>query len=390
MKEMSFETKCICEDTFLEFNQEMKMVFNPVYFGSTVIYKNYEEYSSELSSKDLIKSSDIKSFAGYGRSHNPTILELEKKIASLEFGDFAKITSSGVSAISTAILAIAKFGEHILITDGAYGGTRKFVEYILPRYGITYDYYDPFLGIEDIKNKTNDKTSIIFCESPSSGSFEIQNLEEIANFAKSKGITTICDNTMMTPMLLNPLKFGIDIVIHSLTKFVLGYSDCMLGAIVAKEKHFLDIHNFCIAFGNHVSSDVAYMALRGIKTLPLRINDSIKRGLDFIEKIKSHKLIEEILHPSRKNQNSQYVGLFTLVLKEKLSEDELKRFFNNLKIFKIGYSWGGFESLCTKCDFSKRTGEIQKYNKKTCLRLYIGMENISDLTEDINNSLNLI
>ena len=379
-----------------DFEQKMSMVFNPIYQGSTVLYDNFDEFL-KYSKQDIKQIEDVKEFSGYGRLHNPTVFELERILAKMEYGDFCKITTCGLSAITKAILTYAKNGDHVLMTDGAYIRTRAFAENILPKFGINYDYYDT-IDINDLKSKIKSNTKIIFLELPSSGSGEFQDIAEIVSIAKEKNIITICDNTMMTPILFNPIKHGIDVVVHSLTKFVLGYSDCMLGCVITTKKHFKDLYDYTNLMGNHVNSENAYMAIRGLKTLELRVKDSVKRGKPIIDYLKSHELIKEILHLScfedeRKTIAEKYIdckkvaSLMTIVLKKKYTNEELTKFFDNLKIFRLGFSWGGFESLCIPYDLSFRQNKIRNYKKNTCIRLYIGMEKTEALIEDLQQAM---
>lgn len=393
-QDCKIETTCIHQNFLKDAKQDMHMVFNPVYRGSTVVFENYQEFIESAKTK-IEKPEDILPFPKYGRMGNPTIYELSNTISYLENGDFTVITSGGMSAVTTSILAFLSSGDHAIIFDGIYTSTHSFASGIFPKLNISYDVCDDFIE-GDLESKIKPNTKIIFFESCASGTFEIADIEKIAKIAKKHNIITICDNTMMTPMLLKPIDFGIDVIVHSLSKFAMGHADAMLGSITTTKEHFKILNDYVTLIGNHANSDVAYLTLRGIKTMKLRVSDAVERAKKVMDFLKSHKLVKEVLHPytftdKRKQNVDKYckngvVGLFGVSLHKKYTDEEFAKFFDNLKFFKLGFSWGGFESLCIKYSLAYRTGKAKDYDQNSYLRIYIGMENTDDLIQDLEES----
>ncbi len=391
----SVETACIHQNMMEENSQNQHMVFNPVYRGSTIVFDKYEDFLVSKASK-VENIADIKPYPYYGRAGNPTIHELSRTISWLEKGDFTVITNGGMSAVTTAILSCLSSGDHAIFFDGIYTSTHHFIAGILPKYNITYDICDEFLE-GDLEAKLKPNTKVIFFESCASGTFEVADIEKIVAFARKHNIITICDNTMFTPILLNPIEHGVDFVVHSLSKFAMGHADAMLGSVTTTAKYFKILYDYSTLIGNHANSEAAYLALRGIKTMPLRVRDSVIRAEKIMNFLQSHPLVKEVLHPytftdDRRKNVEKYckngvTGLFGVLLKKKYSAEELAKFFNSLKFFKIGLSWGGFESLCIDHKLTYRKGKIAKLDEYTYLRMYVGMENSDDLIADLGESL---
>ena len=392
MKHINKSTQCIHNDKFDTKFQNMQMVMSPIYQGSTVLYNDIDAFFNYCR-KGINSVEDLAPFPEYGRFGNPTTYEFSKAMDSLEGSDYTLVTNGGMSAIFFSIISFLKSGDHLLVSDGIYSSTRKIIENILPRYNIEYSYYDS-LTDGDLESKVKKNTKAIFFEFCASGTFEMEDIDGIVNLAREKNLVTICDNTMMTPFLHNLMDFGIDVVAHSCTKFVIGHSDAMLGTVSVKKKHFKELYDFATISGNHANSNAVYLALRGLKTLGLRVSDSVRRGYVVMNEIANHRMIDRILHPYfnkdevqqerlAKYTTGDVVGLFSIVLKKKYTNDQLKVFFDELKIVKIGLSWGGFESLCIPYSLAHRVGVAKKFNDQTVMRIYIGMEDEKDVIDDI-------
>ncbi len=399
-KSFKISTECVHHDNFVDKNQDMRMVMSPLYQGSTVIYNNYDAFT-KYCRKNIKNIDDVNPFPEYGRIGNPTNFEFANTMNMLEKADFTIVTNGGMSAVTLSILTFLKSGDHALFSDGTYTSTKKFIENVLPKYNIEYSYYDNFDEKNGIEKNIKSNTKIIFFESCASGTFEIEDIDKIAKLGKKHNCVTICDNTMLTPILFNPLTHGINVTVHSASKFILGHADAMLGTVSVKKEHFKQLYDYSTLIGNHASAQSCYLAIRGVKTLPLRVLDSAKRGKTIFDAIKSHPVIEQILHPyafedsEQKSRLEKYAknqcnSLFSVVFKRKLTDKELKKFFDSLKIIQIGLSWGGFESLCTPYDLSHRIGKIKQLNNKTIFRFYIGMEDEGDLKSDIIAALDTL
>lgn len=372
--------------------------------GSTVIFSDYITFLRDAEVYKDAKKSDFDNLynflAPYGRISNSSVLITEQALAKLDNADFAKMTSCGLSAIRTVLMAYTKTGDHIIVSDGIYGPTSRFITEILQQYGIKCSFFDP-LNAASIEKMILPETRLIYLESPCSSLFEVINVEQVVNIAKKAKIPTCMDNTYSTPLYFKPLRHGIDIVVYSLTKFVSGHSDLMGGAILANKGHFEKIYNYCDLLGNHVTSEVAYMMLRGIRTLPLRAERSRQSAKEIIEYLQTHPLIDKIYYPelpahpgyeyfAKAHQGAP--GLFTIVFKNNYSLRKLNRFFKMLQLFKMGYSYGGFESLIVTLN----TVGMRKYSKqkpddnKLHARIYIGLENPADLIADLAEGLDYL
>ena len=375
-------------------------VNNGIFQTSTVVFETYE---------DFIKADRIYYNKGrlnpqqntYGRNGTQTVFECEKAIASLYESDFCKMTSCGYTACITVINAFTKFGSHVLITDGAYGPTRAFVQKTLKKYGVESTFYNPTITPQELEKLIKPNTSLIFMESPSSLTFEVQDVEGICKMAKMKKVPTAIDNTFFTSYYCNPFKLGCDIVIESCTKFMSGHSDTMAGSIIFKKEFASEIITSYREIGANTTGMNAYNILRGIRTMKTRLDAHLKSIDEVVNAIKNHKSIEEIRHPSQKTcpgylnfqkQCTGYTSLFSIVFKKKYSEEKMSQFFNRLEHFAMGYSWGGYESLAIQ--FPEGIEDMRNYysidSQKTCIRLYIGLEDSSDLIYDIIQSLNLL
>jgi cystathionine beta-lyase/cystathionine gamma-synthase len=329
----------------------------------------------------------------YSRGNNPTLSILSKKLAALEGAEDALLFASGMAAISTAIVSNIKKGDHIICVSKPYSRTKHLLTIILPRFGVEHTFIDG----KDIRNfiKTKQKnTSLIYLESPNSWTFELQDLNAVAKFAKENKITTIIDNSYSSPLNQQPIKHGIDIVVHSATKYIGGHSDTVAGVLCSNKKMIKKIFgNEYLTFGGVISPFNAWLLLRGLRTLPLRMErhaQTASKLLDFLDK---HPKVEKVFYPFSekfpqyklaRKQMKQGGGLLSFTLKTK-DIQKIERFCDSLKHFQIAVSWGGYESLvfpvCTFVD-DERFSELPV----NLVRLYAGLEDAEMLLKDLTQA----
>jgi cysteine-S-conjugate beta-lyase len=367
-------------------NKYGKCVNTPIYRSSTFIYETVEDFLHD----EKPAHTDI----AYGRSGTPTIHELESAMASLEGTDHCLLTSSGMSAICIAILSFARSGDHILIPDNAYKCSRRFAEEELPKMGIECTYYDPNLT-DGLRELIKPNTKIIMMESPGSGTYEVQDVPAICKIAQSKNITTIIDSTWATPLFFNPRKYGVDVIVESLTKYISGHADIIMGAICFDSKHNNAIRSTFRNYGAIPSPDNAYLALRGLRTLNVRIKQHETSAIKIAQWLEKHDKVVKVMHPGLESAETHHLwrrdfsgstGVFGVVLK-KTDISALYKAINMLQFFAIGLSWGGYESLIVPYDLHKSPSISKRIPQGNCIRLNIGLENPDDLIQDLDKVL---
>ena len=340
--------------------------------------------------EDLYRS-DVR---GYGRHGSETHDALADLFTDLESGVGTLLYPSGLAALTGPILSVVKPGDHILLSDSAYGPTRYFCNGFLKRFGVETELYDPRIG-SGIAKLIKPNTSLILLESPGSLTFEIQDLPAIAKVAKAKGITTLIDNTWSAGLSLNPLPLGIDISVHAATKYFGGHSDIMYGAaIFADKSQFERAKVTAKQMGNASSPDDAYQILRGFRTVLTRFKQQESTALFLAKWLMIHPNIQTVLHPGVsdhpdhdlwKRDFSGGACLFACIFNP-LEEDDVNKFINGLELFGIGYSYGGFESLAIHCDPQLKRSHAEKLSGPL-IRFACGLENKNDLKNDIEQSL---
>ena len=366
----------------------------PVVRASTILFDSMQELASH--EKKILKDKPITHYA-YGRYGSQTTIELQKIVKELEQAHHVFLHSTGFGSVSLAFMALCQSGDEVLVGDNVYYPTREITEKLLPKYDIKTKYYDPN-NIKDLQSKITKKTKLIFVENPGSVTFEFQDLKEIIKLAKKNNIITVMDNTWGTPLYLKPLSLGFDVSISSATKYFSGHSDAMGGTLSVNKKTYNKV-KFCDKLlGSRLSADEAYLIIRGLRTLDIRLKAHQENTKKIINFLKKQKKIKEVLYPHKigskdykmwKKYYSGSTGLLSIVVKAKNKLSVLK-FVNKLELFGIGYSWGGFESLAIYHDVSKiRT--FYKFGKDEHLvRLHVGLEDPADLILDLKNSLTFI
>ena len=372
----------------------------PVIRASTILFNSMQEM---LKHEKKIKQHKNITHYTYGRYGSTTTIELENIIKKLEHAYHVFLTGTGFGGISLAVLSLCRPGDEILVSDNVYGPTREISEDLLKEFNIIAKFYDPG-KFEDLKNKVTKKTKMILVENPGSNTFEFQDLSKIVKLAKSKNIITLLDNTWGTPLYLKPLKIGFDLSFSSATKYFSGHSDAMGGTLSVNKKVFKKVMFFYKLSGYRMSADEAYLIIRGLRTLDVRLKqhyDNTKKVINFL---KTQKKIKEILYPYKKGSKNYKLwkkyytgatGLLSVVIKSKNKSSVIK-FVNSLELFGIGYSWGGFESLAILQDLRKSTEYTKgrkyfRYNtNEHIVRLHIGLEDPKDLINDLKKSIRYI
>lgn len=329
----------------------------------------------------------------YGRNGAPTQWALAEALTEMEPGAaITKLYSSGAAACATAILTVVGAGDEILVVDSVYGTTRTFCETTLKRFGVTTRYYDPMVG-SGIAELIGAKTRAILLESPGSNTFEVQDVPAICAVARERGIATLIDNTWATPLFFQTIAAGCDLSIVACTKYIGGHADVMLGSITATPAWADRLDRTTRMLGHACSPDDAWLTLRGLRTLDVRLRRHEENGLKVARWLKAQPQIARILHPALPDcpghefwarDFTGATGLFSIVFDggETAAAD---RFVERLRLFGLGYSWGGFESLALP-HAPKRTASSNDW-EGPIVRLHIGLEHPDDLIEDLTASL---
>jgi len=332
----------------------------------------------------------------YTRGNNPTVKILRDKIAQLEHAEDCLVTSSGAAAIAVATMAQVSAGDHIICVDKPYSWTYKLISNMLAKFNVEYTFVDA-TDISNIEAAIRPETKVLFLESPNSLTFELQDLEAYAQLAKKNDIVTIIDNSHCSPIFQNPIDFGIDIVVHSATKYINGHSDVVMGAVCGTREMIKKIfHSEFMTLGVNISPNDAAMAIRGLRTIDLRVKRSDDSCRTIVDQLKKHPKVDRVIYtldenfPQRdlvKKQMKGNGGLFTLVL-DATSKEEVYRFTDAIKKFLIAVSWGGYESLMIpSIAFHDMPGMEDSPIPWTYIRFYVGLEDPEYLLEDLYQAL---
>ena len=362
--------------------------------ASTILFDSMQELASH--EKKILLDKPITHYA-YGRYGSQTTIELQKIVKELEQAHHVFLHSTGFGSVSLAFMALCQSGDEVLVGDNVYYPTREITERLLPKYNIKTKYYDPN-NIKDLESKITKKTKLIFVENPGSITFEFQDLKEIIKLAKKNNIITAMDNTWGTPLYFKPLLLGFDVSISSATKYFSGHSDAMGGTLAVNKKTYSKV-KFCDKLlGSRLSADEAYLIIRGIRTLDVRLKAHYENTTKIVNFLKKQKKIKEVLYPHKPSSKNYKMwkkyytgatGLLSVLIKAKSKASVLK-FVNKLELFGIGYSWGGFESLAIYHDISKSRNFYKFEKNEHLVRIHVGLEDSKDLIADLKNSLKYI
>lgn len=363
-----------------------KAVAPPIIQTSNFAYTSVDEFQFAIANE---KDRHI-----YSRGNNPTVEMLCKKMAALEGAEDCLMVGSGAAAISNSVISQLKANDHIISVRNPYTWANNLMTKILPRFNVQTTFVDG-TKFEEFVGAYRPETKLIYLESPNSWTFELQDLAKIANFAKSKGIITIIDNSYCTALGQRPIDLGIDIVIYSATKYYNGHSDVVAGAICSSKEIITKIfHSEYMTFGNILAPQNAWLMLRSLRTLPLRLKQSSETTLQILDYLRKSPKIKQIWYPFNEN-NPQFelaqkqmrmpMGMFTVALNTK-NIQSIKKFCESLQNFLIAVSWGGHESLIMpKCAFVKADDP-----QVNMVRFYIGLEEADVLLDDLDKNLALL
>ena len=357
--------------------------------GSTVLYP---DMGTKLATgKRILEPVDI-----YGLCGNETHFALEAAIAEIEGGSHAQVTSSGLSAITVPLLAYLKAGDHLLVPDSVYGPTRTFCDGLLRRYGVETSYYDPMITAPALEALFRTNTRVLFTESPGSHTFEVQDIPALAALAHEKGAKVFLDNTWGIHHF-QPFTKGVDVSIQALTKYPGGHSDIVLGAVVVNsEEDWKWLRLGALELGNYASPDDCWLALRGLRTLHVRLKAQEAAGLRVAEWFAARPEVVRVLHPALpscpghevyKRDFTGSCGLFGVAFQPNFSAADVVRMIDSLQLFGIGASWGGFESLVLPTTGTIKRSAGTGVFEGEMARFHIGLENVDDLIEDLEQGL---
>lgn len=380
---MNESTKLIntahCPDTIG--GKPLNTVNPPLFQGSTVLFECCEDMHRAQSGQ----------YGGvtYGTDRLPTQRSFEDALRDIEGGHLCRAFQSGISAITHTLMAFARSGDHILVCENVYGPTARFCDRILSKFNIQTTYVPSAVG-GDVVAFIRPETRLIFLESPGSNTFEIQDIPAIAQIAREKGIVTVIDNTWATPLYLKPFALGVDVSIQSVTKYISGHSDVLLGAVTVNAQRAETFANYYKTLEIFASPNDCYLALRGLKTLPVRLKCHEQSALRVARWLEICDVVDEVMHPALPSHPQHHLwrrdfsgssGLFAFTFKQDWPQSRIAAFVDALDLFGIGFSWGGFKSLITAGQYRRPTGS--RYAGRTVIRLNIGLEDPEDLIADL-------
>jgi cystathionine beta-lyase/cystathionine gamma-synthase len=332
----------------------------------------------------------------YSRGFNPTSDILRKKLAALDGAEDALLFSSGIAAITVPVLALLQSGDEVVCVENPYSWTIKLFKDFLPKYGVKTTFIDG-TDLSQFEKAINIKTKLIYLESPNTFSFDVQNLAAIAKMAKAKGIITMIDNSYCSPLYQQPIAYGIDLVAQSATKYLSGHSDVVAGVVTGKTELLRKIfNNEYMNIGTALAPQNAWLLLRGLRTLPIRLEKISDTADKVIAYLNAHPKIEKVLHPFSKNnkdlelakkQMKNCGGLFSIVLKNS-DLNRIEKFCDSLKHISMAVSWGGYESLIIPaCAGISKTNFDLTNNRHTLIRIYVGLEEPEYIIADLEQAL---
>ncbi len=362
----------------------------PVQRASTVVFETVAQKNQ--ATKDRANKTLF-----YGRRGTNTHFAFQDAMNQIEGGVGCALYPCGTAAISNAILCFVETGDHILMVDTCYEPTRNFCDVILKKIGVETTYYDPMIG-EGIRELIRANTKILFLESPGSVTMEVQDVPTLTKIAKEADMITILDNTWGAGVNFSPFDFGVDISVQAATKYIVGHSDVMIGTAVSNQKCWDQLREQSYLMGQCISPDDAYLALRGLRTLDVRLRQHEENSIKVANWLAKHPLVDHVRHPALetcpghafyKRDFTGCNGLFSFILKTADSKATTE-LLDGMKHFSMGYSWGGFESLILANEpssFNSLRTVANPNFKGTLVRLHIGLENVDELIDDLDKGL---
>ena len=356
----------------------------PIYRASTILYPT----------REAMRHADRTPFDGtrYGRRGTPTHFAFEEAVAKLEGGYRSIAMPSGLNAITTALIAFLKSGDHLLMVDTVYNPTRRFCDTVLRGFGVETTFYDP---MADVTPLIRPETRVVFLESPGSLTFEVQDVPAAAEAARQAGAVSIIDNTYGAGLYFSPFAHGVNVSIQAATKYIVGHSDAMLAVITTDAAHYLRVKRATAFLGTCVGPDDVYLGLRGLRTLSVRLERHRTTALAVADWLGDRPEVVAVRHPARADCPGHAIwerdftgsnGLLSVVLDARFDDDAVTRFLDGMRHFAMGYSWGGFESLVIPFDAqASRTVTTWPYEGPS-LRLHCGLEDPDDLIADLEHA----
>ncbi len=379
-----WKTKLIHSDA--QAPEGYRSLATPVYRGSTTLF---DEVADATDAWDQYESGYT-----YGLYGTPTTLELATRVCELEGGYRTVITPGGQGAIALINLALVRAGDHMLVPESVYGPNRKFAMDVLRRFGVEVSFYEPSIGGE-IVGLIQPNTRLVWCESPGSITMEIQDVPAIAAAAHAAGAVVALDNTWAAGVFFDAFAHGVDVTMQALTKYVGGHSDLLLGSVTVQDRALYQrlgaTHQLV---GCAASPDDCSLALRGMKTLAVRLEKIEASALAIAHGLAERGEVELVLHPAMdscvghalwKRDFTGSAGVFSIVLKPEFSKERVRQFVNSLELFQVGYSWGGVASLVMAYDFTHYKGRPNYQHR--IVRLNVGLEETEDLIADLDQAL---
>jgi cystathionine beta-lyase len=356
----------------------------PVYRASTVLYPDVA--TLEQVNKDRL------SRLSYGRYGTPTVSALEEAVTALEGGGRAIVLSSGLAAISATLMNLLQTGDHLLMVDTVYAPVRNVCDRMLAKFGVETTYYAPGIGA-GIARLIRPQTRLVYTEAPGSLTFEMQDIPAIVQAAHKAGTRVMMDNTWATPLYFKPFQHGVDIVAHAATKYIAGHADVMLGIVVCKDELYRPLKLGIHALGHAASPDDCYLALRGLRTLPVRLARNQENGIALARWLQARPEVLRVMHPGLPGDPGHEIwkrdftgagGLFGILLKP-CAPAALAAMLDGMRYFGMGASWGGYESLILPVNpAAARTAEKWEAPGPV-LRVHAGLEDIDDLIADLSD-----
>ncbi len=383
----SMEERPLRDDTLLSHagnhpERNHGIINPPVYHASTVLFPTVAAMERAL--KDKLSG------VYYGRYGTPTGFALEEAVAALEGADRAVALPSGLAAIAVALTAFLKAGDHLLMTDSVYDPTRTLCERHLARFGVETTYYDPLIG-GDIDRLMRPETRVVYLESPGSLTFEVQDVPAIVAAAHAQDAIAMMDNTWATPLHFKAVRHGVDVVIHAATKYIVGHADVMLGLVLCRDEHHRPIRQTAARLGYCAAPDDCYLALRGLRTLGVRLARHQENALALARWLQARPEVERILYPALpedpghalwKRDFGGACGLFGVVLKP-VPAGAVAAMLDGMRLFGMGVSWGGYESLILLVN-PERTRRATRWDAAgPTLRIHAGLEDPADLIDEL-------
>ncbi|HEX8010920.1 MAG TPA: cystathionine beta-lyase [Casimicrobiaceae bacterium] len=357
-------------------------VNTPVYHATTILFDTV----AELEAAERGEHPGVT----YGLHGLPTVTDLQAAMAELEGGYASLAVPSGLAAITLSLVATTRCGDHALVTDAVYGPTRRFCENQLKRFGVEVSYYDPLAGAA-VERHIRPNTRVVFAESPGSLTFEVQDVPAIAEAAHAKGALVMLDNTWATPLGFSAFAHGVDISLHAGTKYIGGHSDVLVGLITCTEATFPALHRLWTDMGVALSSDDAFLALRGLRTLAVRLERHTRSALAIAEWLRGRPEVDEVIFPALPGSRGHELwkrdftgacGLFGVMLKP-VPKARVDAMLDGMRLFRMGWSWGGFESLIIPANVARAKRTIAWPARGPYLRLHVGLEDVDDLIADL-------